>query len=252
MLPAHSCVDPPPRANPPWTWTLIEDVLSALHYLQDENVVHQDIKPSNILYDSLTGDGTEPRFYLADFGLGKLETCAAAHGAAGRGTPFYMAPEQFGPGAVAVHASDTWAFAITLGCVLGYWCYSEPDLTADDWNRKLASLGVANPPPPPPPSHNQSKQQRWFRRIWSLVDNQVLPPMFTNMLARVDLRATPAACLQASTDEFTAAPQIRNRNPVGTPDADSSSSIATWHIRALIPDGMSIDVPQGGYSRQEA
>lgn len=67
----------------------ITQVLDALSYAHDEGVVHQDIKPANILVDDRF-----KRPVVADFGIAR--TLWAEYGAQSAllGTPLYMAPEQ--------------------------------------------------------------------------------------------------------------------------------------------------------------
>ena len=73
------------------TFGVLADVLEALAYTEERQVVHRDIKPDNVL---VTTDG---RVKLADFGIAKLvgdgpERLTASGIAIG--TPEYMAPEQ--------------------------------------------------------------------------------------------------------------------------------------------------------------
>lgn len=65
-------------------------MLSALDFLAYNGVVHRDVKPPNILYDT-TGEGTY-NFYLGDFGLCNKTTIAET---ARTGTLLYMAPEVY-------------------------------------------------------------------------------------------------------------------------------------------------------------
>lgn len=103
--------------------SLIEQVARAAHYAHDQGVVHRDLKPANILLD----DGDRPR--VSDFGLAMLLDSAAdgrdavgvegtARGSASLtvvGTPPYMAPEQFSPGAGPIGPqTDVWALGIIL------------------------------------------------------------------------------------------------------------------------------------------
>ncbi len=93
---------------------LILQVLPALQYAHDRNLIHRDIKPGNLLFKA---DGT---LILADFGLVKvveeegtniLETLnQTTQGIAG--TPEYMAPEQIE--GHAGKASDIYALGVVL------------------------------------------------------------------------------------------------------------------------------------------
>src|SRR5579883_3422314 len=93
---------------------LVSQVLPALQYAHDRNLIHRDIKPGNLLFK---GDGS---LVLADFGLvkvvqgenGSLVHTITASGQSIAGTPEYMAPEQIQ--GKAVPASDIYALGIVL------------------------------------------------------------------------------------------------------------------------------------------
>ncbi|EKJ70576.1 hypothetical protein FPSE_09221 [Fusarium pseudograminearum CS3096] len=83
------------------------DIAGALNYIHGRKLVHNDIKPANILYSPERGA------VLCDFGLSTL----AANSPTTGGTPYYIPPEfigrkQRGP------ASDTWALGVTMLYVL--------------------------------------------------------------------------------------------------------------------------------------
>jgi tRNA A-37 threonylcarbamoyl transferase component Bud32 len=73
---------------------IVIETCHALQYAHEEGIVHQDIKPSNIMLDK------KGRVKIADFGLARLAGKNARKSAAGdrtmmvMGTPPYMAPEQ--------------------------------------------------------------------------------------------------------------------------------------------------------------
>lgn len=75
----------------------------ALAYLRTEKVLHNDIKPRNILYSRATGAT------LIDFGLGSSDGDAPSAG----GTPWYIPPEFLASGARAAPA-DVWALGIVV------------------------------------------------------------------------------------------------------------------------------------------
>jgi serine/threonine protein kinase len=71
------------------TAEILSSVLDALAYAHGEGVVHQDVKPSNIIIDRRHG-----RPYLMDFGIARV--MAAEYKSEGKvvGSPLYMSPEQ--------------------------------------------------------------------------------------------------------------------------------------------------------------
>lgn len=82
----------------------LHDVAAGLEYLHDRNIIHQDIKPDNILID----DNLD--YMVTDFGISVNASGAGQDDMSG-GTRAYMGPERFE--GVTVSASDIWSLGAT-------------------------------------------------------------------------------------------------------------------------------------------
>ena len=67
----------------------------ALQHVHNNNIIHLDIKPSNFLLRSKADRPNLPDLLLADFGIAKFTSATTAMSTTVRGTPVYMAPEQW-------------------------------------------------------------------------------------------------------------------------------------------------------------
>src|ERR1700694_2600193 len=88
----------------------IRQAASALAYSHRHQIIHQDVKPSNFLIRSNETNPQLPDLLLADFGVAKFTSASASVSQSSRGTPTYMAPEQWSGQPVV--ASDQYALAI--------------------------------------------------------------------------------------------------------------------------------------------
>src|SRR6266702_1889162 len=67
----------------------------ALQYAHDHQIIHRDVKSSNFLIHSRKDNPDRPDLLLADFGIAKFNSAIASLSSSIRGTPTYMAPEQW-------------------------------------------------------------------------------------------------------------------------------------------------------------
>jgi WD40 repeat protein len=88
----------------------VSQAADALQHAHDHQLIHQDVKPSNFLMRSRSGHPSQPDLLLADFGIAKFTTATATVSQSIRGTPAYMAPEQWDGQPVA--ATDQYALAV--------------------------------------------------------------------------------------------------------------------------------------------
>jgi serine/threonine protein kinase len=96
-------------------WSFLHDVAAGLTYLHAQNppVIHQDIKPDNILMNS------SGIFLITDFGIstkarGTLRRSVITSQSFTGGTLAYMGPERFGKDNMPIKASDVWALGASL------------------------------------------------------------------------------------------------------------------------------------------
>lgn len=123
--------------------SLLLPIAEALDAAHEQDLVHRDVKPSNVLLER-HGDGWRP--YLADFGLARPRSAAAVHTRTGNvvGTIAFMAPEQARGDPTLDGRADVYGF----GCMLYRTVTGEDPYPRDTDTATM--LAHANDPPPVP------------------------------------------------------------------------------------------------------
>lgn len=115
---APSAHPPAPPRRDQSVARFVSRIAEAVHHAHQRGILHRDLKPGNILFDS---DGVP---YVADFGLAKLVEHDSGLTQTGTflGTPSYMAPEQARDGAQVTTAADVYG----LGAILYHLLAGQP------------------------------------------------------------------------------------------------------------------------------
>jgi len=88
---------------------VLQDLVSAVHYLHSLGISHHDIKPENILYNP-----KENTIKLFDFGLAVIVDPSNPVSSSNGGSPLYMAPEILQKSRHNVFISDVWSLGLVL------------------------------------------------------------------------------------------------------------------------------------------
>src|SRR5947209_4469353 len=89
---------------------IVAQAADALEHAHVRQIIHMDVKPSNFLIRNRQDPGACPDLLLTDFGVARFTSTISNMSQAIRGTPTYMAPEQWV--AQPVPATDQYALAV--------------------------------------------------------------------------------------------------------------------------------------------
>lgn len=114
--------------------SLMRNILDALAYAHDNDIVHRDIKPDNIMIEDHSR-----RPLITDFGVARVSRTKGKDDRLLLGTPIYMAPEQILSGSVDGRADQYSAGVMMMEMLMGALPYP-PYQTAMDLLKMKLSL----------------------------------------------------------------------------------------------------------------
>lgn len=219
----------------------ISQAASALQYAHNNQVVHQDVKPSNFLIRTNNEHPKLPDLLLADFGIAKLSTSTSSISHTIRGTPTYMAPEQWS--GEPVYATDQYALAVFAYELLT----GRAPFTGRQEQVMYQHFSVQ---PQPPGIYNP--------QLSTDVNAVILKALAKQPGDRFPSIAAFADAFQQATQNLDASTIIRPFNTPGTSDlhvtlAISKAEAQNSTIRTLtLPGGrqISVPIPAGAYDGQ--
>jgi serine/threonine protein kinase len=128
---------------------LLLQAADALQYAHDQQIIHRDVKPANFLLRTRRNRQL-PDLLLADFGIAALMSGTTNLSLVERGTPAYMAPEQWN--ALPTYATDQYA----LGVMAYQLLTGRTPFLGDQYQLMYQHLNVE---PQPPSTHNPAIPQ---------------------------------------------------------------------------------------------
>ena len=125
--------------------SISRQILAALDFANQQQVIHRDVKPDNILFDAA---GTP---HLADFGIAlDMKRATVTQAGGDLGTPLYISPEQIRDPRKVDHRADVYSF----GCCIYDMLTGRPPFLSEEeddeaWSFNLRLKHVKEAPTPP-------------------------------------------------------------------------------------------------------
>jgi len=128
------------RQKPREAAALIAKLARAVAYAHEHGILHRDLKPGNVLFDS----AGKP--YVTDFGLAKwlARECDLTQTLGILGTPFYMAPEQATDSRAVTAVADVYS----LGAILYHLLTGRPPVSGETPMEVLHNAAAKTPKRP--------------------------------------------------------------------------------------------------------
>ncbi|KAL8410581.1 hypothetical protein RB596_000312 [Gaeumannomyces avenae] len=128
---------------------VLADMFRALLHLRQKGVLHNDIKPSNILFSEQRGA------VLIDFGLATLDGSLTSTG----GTPWYV-PREYMDYSRRAAPADVWALGVVVAYLLGHMPLPDSERQVKSW--LIRNIARPRPDPLLPPSPAQARMIQWL------------------------------------------------------------------------------------------
>jgi NIMA (never in mitosis gene a)-related kinase len=145
--------------NKVWQW--LSQIVSAVKYLHNKNIIHRDIKLENLFVTS------ENSIKLGDFGISKKLENSMDMANSGVGTPFYLSPE-ICQGLSYSFKTDIWM----LGCVLYEICTLNKPFKSDSINFLINNIINSHPEPINSNKYSQHLQSLIFSMLSKQPDDR--------------------------------------------------------------------------------
>ena len=207
---------------------IVQQASDALQFAHNHQIIHRDVKPSNFLIYSDDKYSGFPDLQLADFGVAKFMNAASSTGQIVRGTPIYMAPEQWR--GEAVPATDQYALAVMVYEFLA----GHPPFEGDNQQKYFYQHNYVQPQLPS--SFNPHLPEE--------IDNVLMRALLKNAESRYTSISKFARAFQQA---------IIHRSDVPVTLTISQSEARTG-TRRIVPfpggDKVTVNVPAGAYNGQ--
>ncbi|MFL5699463.1 MAG: serine/threonine protein kinase [Ktedonobacteraceae bacterium] len=213
----------------------------ALQYAHNNQIVHQDVKPSNFLIRTNPENPNRPDLLLADFGIARLSSATTSVSHSIRGTPAYMAPEQWSGDPVL--ATDQYALAVMAYELLT----GRPPFQGSPMRMMYLH---ANALPQAPSTHNS--------RLSTTIDVVIVRALAKNPAERFPSIAAFADAYQQASQTDDSSTVVRSPNVPPSIDLQATLGISkaeaqTGTSRILtLPGGrqVTVNVPASAYDGQ--
>jgi formylglycine-generating enzyme required for sulfatase activity/tRNA A-37 threonylcarbamoyl transferase component Bud32 len=235
---------------------IFSQMLAALSYVHENNLVHRDIKPSNFMIDK------EGRVKLMDFGIAKsLDATASEYTQTATGTqmgtPMYMSPEQVRSSKEVGPTSDIYAMGVVLWqMVSGRPPYNTQVLSLVDilikiiqeplepthtvWDSTIQRASAKEP-------NNRFSDAKVFLQHLNNVVAQKRPDADKTLLEEIEIKAPGAPENPMATHSTSIDNQPHNAAPKQTqPNSNSPLFYAVISVLLIFIVGFLLNTNRGG------